>query len=87
MEDPTESDFEWLTPVDTAILRDLSATGPDYIPLVANRTGVHLKHVERRCTVLLERGLIEQTTDEVIYRITEEGTHCLGVVSEDANRR
>ncbi|MFC4551704.1 MULTISPECIES: hypothetical protein [Halorussus] len=83
MEDGPERDFDWLTRSDVAILRDLSADGPDYIPLVANRIGIHLKHVESRCTVLLERGLIEQTTDEVIYRLTEDGEQCLRARSDD----
>ena len=50
-------------PVDTFTLQDLLSEQPDYIPLVANRLGMHLAYVESRCDHLRERGLIEQMTN------------------------
>ena len=58
---------------DRAILDELLRAQPDYIPLVANRLGMHLSYVETRCDRLVEFGLIETVTNEVVYAITERG--------------
>lgn len=67
----------WMRPADEDIIRDLCEERPDYLPLVANRLGMHLGYVERRCEVLVERGLVEPVTGEVVYRTTELGEQFL----------
>ena len=49
----------WMRPADEDILHELCEERPDYLPLVANRLGMHLGYVERRCSVLVEHGLVE----------------------------
>lgn len=66
-----------MRPADEDILRDLCAERPDYLPLVANRLGMHLGYVERRCDVLVDQGLVEPVTAEVVYRTTELGEQYL----------
>ena len=62
-----------MRPVDIFILQDLFNEQPDYIPLVANRIGLHLAYVESRCDHLRERGLIQSVTDELVYTVTDRG--------------
>ncbi|MFB6165425.1 MAG: DUF2250 domain-containing protein [Haloarculaceae archaeon] len=62
---------------DEQILRHLRDERPDYLALVANRLGMHLGYVERRCEVLVKHGLVEPVTGEVVYRITERGERYL----------
>lgn len=58
---------------DEAILEDLLREQPDYIPLVANRLGMHLAYVEERCDLLTEYGLLGTVTNEVVYAVTDRG--------------
>ena len=63
----------WMRPADEEILRALRDQRPDYLALVANRLGMHLGYVERRCAVLVEEGLVEAVSAEAVYRTTELG--------------
>lgn len=67
----------WMRAADEEILRELCEERPDYLPLIANRLGMHLGYVERRCSVLVEHGLVEAVTGEVVYRTTERGEQFL----------
>lgn len=58
---------------DEAILEDLLREQPDYIPLVANRLGMHVTYVEKRCDLLTEYDLIRTVTNEVVYAVTDRG--------------
>lgn len=68
---------EWAHPADERILKYLAENPPDYVPLVANRLGMHLGYVERRVDLLVERGLLEPVSEEVIYAVTEDGERYL----------
>lgn len=67
----------WMRPADERILRDLYESRQDYLPLVANRLGMHQEYVEDRCEVLVEHGLVEPISGEVVYRTTELGDRYL----------
>lgn len=75
-----------LRPVDRRILEHLRDNPPDYIPLIANRLGMNLSYAERRCEVLIERGLMEPVTNEKIYRLSERGERYLAGEEEVAAR-
>lgn len=75
---------DWSHPADERILRYLQDNPPDYVPLVANRLGMHLGYVERRFDVLVEEGLIEPITGESIYDVTETGEQFLAGDGEPA---
>lgn len=62
---------------DEKILRHLREERPDYLPLVANRLGMHLGYVERRCAVLVDHELVEQVSAEGVYRTTDLGEQYL----------
>jgi hypothetical protein len=64
---------DWMRPVDLEILTNLQRIQPEYIPLVANRMGLHLSYAERRCDLLREKGLIAPVTGEAVYRLTGDG--------------
>lgn len=64
---------DWTHPADERILRYLTEHPPDYVPLIANRLGMHLEYVERRVETLVEHGLVEPITGEAIYDVTERG--------------
>lgn len=66
-----------MRPADEQILRQLREEQPEYLALVANRLGMHLRCVERRCAVLVENDLVEQVSEEVVYRTTELGERYL----------
>jgi DNA-binding MarR family transcriptional regulator len=68
---------EWAHPADECILRYLNENPPEYIPLVANKLGMHLGYVEQRVETLVEQGLLEPITGEVIYTVTERGERYL----------
>lgn len=68
---------KWHHPDDDRILRDLRDNGPDYVPLVAARLGMHVGYVERRVTTLVEEGLLEAVSDEVVYWVTDSGRRYL----------
>ena len=63
----------WMHTADEAILEDLLCEQPDYIPLVANRIGMHLSYVETRCDRLVEFRLLETVTAETVYTVTDRG--------------
>lgn len=62
-----------LRPVDRRILEQMKEHEPEYVPLVANRLGLPLGYAERRCERLIETGLLEPVTNEVVYALTEKG--------------
>lgn len=66
-----------LTDTDRRVLSYLQDSGADYPALVAGNTGAHIPLVERRISVLVEYGLLEQVTGEAIYRITADGESAL----------
>lgn len=66
-------DPEWAHPADERILDHFAANEPDYVPLAANRLGMHLEYVERRVDRLVEAGLLEAVTGEVVYATTAAG--------------
>lgn len=68
---------DWMRSADERILRHLQEERPDYLALVANRLGMHLGYVERRTEVLVDHGLVEQVSEEVVYRTTELGEQYL----------
>lgn len=75
--DAKPSDLDWMRRVDEAILEDLRREQPDYIPLVANRLGMHLDYVDERSRRLVEHGLLEQVTGEAVYCVTDRGERYL----------
>jgi len=76
----------WMRQADERILRHLRDERPDYLPLVANRLGMHLGNVERRVAVLVEHGFVEPVSDEVVYRTTERGTEYLQEQATESTR-
>lgn len=68
---------EWTHPADERILRYLEEHPPDYVPLIANRLGMHLGYVERRVETLVEHGLVEQVSGEAVYVVTDRGQRYL----------
>ncbi|WP_227356658.1 hypothetical protein [Haladaptatus salinisoli] len=72
---------DWMRPVDVDILVALQRTQPEYIPILANRMGMHLPYVERRCELLADGELITAVTGEVVYRLTSDGEALLAAES------
>lgn len=71
---PDEISFtEPMSPADERILSYLIEHPPDYVPIVASRLGMHLAYVERRIEALVELGLVQPVSEEVIYTITDRG--------------
>jgi len=64
-------------PADRRILSYLDENPPDYLPVVATRLGMHLRYVERRVDTLIDHGLVQAVTAEVIYTTTEKGSRYL----------
>lgn len=64
---------DWPEMIDRQILVDLHQHGPDYIPLIANRRGIHRKTVRRRCEQLADDSYLKKVTEEAVFRITEDG--------------
>jgi len=62
---------------DAAILEYFCRNQPDYVPLAANRLGMHLDYVDGRCQHLVKYGLLEQVTGEAVYRLTDRGEEYL----------
>jgi len=60
-------------PADERIVAYLAENPPDYAALIATRLGMDLRYVERRLDTLVDRGLVEPVTGEVIYTATERG--------------
>lgn len=84
MTDAESQQADWTRPGDEALLEFLASQHAEYPAIVANRTGMHLAHVERRFDAFATRGLVEPVTGEVVYRITEDGEQYLdtGVLPE-----
>lgn len=70
---PMAASPEWMHPSDERILRYLENNPPDYVPLIANRLGMHLGYVEGRVETLVEHGLVEPVSGESIYAVTDRG--------------
>lgn len=68
---------EWTHPADERILRYLSEHPPDYVPLIANRLGMHLGYVEGRVETLVEQEMVEPVSGESIYAVTDRGERFL----------
>lgn len=64
-------------PADERILSHLSENPPNYIPIVANKLGMHLGYVERRVETLVELGFLQPVSEEVIYAVTDLGERYL----------
>lgn len=73
----------WLRSVDVSILEYLEDHPPDYVPLVANRLGVHLGYAENRFALLVDHGMVAPVTNESIYTITDRGRAALDSGSEE----
>jgi DNA-binding Lrp family transcriptional regulator len=64
---------KWMHPADERILRHLRDNPPEYAPLVATRLGLEAGYVERRVETLVEKGMLEAVSGEVVYKTTERG--------------
>lgn len=64
-------------PVDERILAYYRDNPPEYVPLVANRLGIHVRYAERRVEFLVEQELLRAVSHEVVYTITDEGEQAL----------
>jgi predicted transcriptional regulator len=64
-------------PADERILEHYGENPPEYVPLVANRLGIHLGYAESRVEVLVEKGLLRPVSNEVVYTTTEAGERVL----------
>lgn len=71
-----------LRSVDVSILEYLERHPPEYVPLVANRLGVHLGYAEGRFELLVEEELVRPVTNESIYTITDRGRAVLDAETE-----
>lgn len=74
---------DWMRPVDIDLLLAFKSTQPEYIPLVANRLGIHLPYAERRCTLLIEHAYIESVTGEAVYAVTDHGEAVLSEIHDE----
>ncbi|WP_458190177.1 winged helix-turn-helix domain-containing protein [Haladaptatus sp. NG-WS-4] len=74
---------DWMRPVDVKILVSFKRMQPEYIPLVANRLGIHLSYAERRCELLTDHALIAPVTEEAVYRVTDRGEALLTEVQQE----
>jgi len=77
----------WLRSVDVSILEYLERHPPEYVPLVANRLGVHLGYAEDRFALLVEEGMVRPVTNESIYTITDDGRRVLADGEETERER
>jgi hypothetical protein len=64
-------------PADERILEFFGEHPPEYVPIVANRLGIHVRYAEHRVGVLVEKGLLEPVSNEVVYTTTEAGDRTL----------
>ncbi|QLG61317.1 DUF2250 domain-containing protein [Halorarum salinum] len=72
-----------LTDTDRRVLGYLRESGADYPALVAGNTGAHIPLVERRISVLVDRGLVEAVSGETVYRITAAGEAAIDCPESD----
>ncbi|WP_418280944.1 DUF2250 domain-containing protein [Halorubrum sp. DTA98] len=70
-----------LTRSDRRVLSYLVESSADYPALIAGNTGLHVAYVERRIESMVEAGLIEDVSGEVVYRITAAGRDVLDATS------
>lgn len=75
---------DWTHPADETILRYFAEHPPEYVPLVANRLGMHLGYVEGRVERLVREGFLVAITGEVVYAITDEGERYLRAAAGNA---
>lgn len=73
MSDAEQHPASWIRPADRQILDFLQGRRADYPAIIASRVGIHTPYVERRCLVLADNGYLEPVSEEVVYRITEQG--------------
>jgi len=73
---------DWFRRADAAILQHLAEERPTYLALVANRLGMPTDYAQRRMDRLVDDGLVEPVTEEVVYRITERGRRRLAAYTE-----
>ncbi|WP_433629870.1 winged helix-turn-helix domain-containing protein [Halomicrococcus sp. NG-SE-24] len=73
---------DWMRPVDRDILAALERAQPEYVPLLANRLGLHLTYVERRFERLVEHDFVEPVSGEAVYRLTSRGESLLDAERE-----
>ena len=66
-----------LTRTDERVLAYLDDVGTDYPAFVASNTGLYVDHVESRLDALDAAGLVEQVTDEEVFRLTDAGRDAL----------
>ncbi|WP_458188450.1 hypothetical protein [Haladaptatus sp. NG-WS-4] len=78
---------DWMRPVDIDILLALRRTQPEYIPLLANRLGLHLAYVERRCELLTDHKFMTAMTGEAVYQLTSDGETLLKAESPPQRER
>jgi hypothetical protein len=64
-------------PADERILEFFGEHPPEYVPIVANRLGIQVRYAEHRVAVLVEKGLLEPVSNEVVYTTTEAGDRTL----------
>jgi hypothetical protein len=62
-----------LGPTDAAILEHLAEHGLDYPELIAVEGPVGPDRTARQADTLASRGLVEQVSPEVVYRVTDRG--------------
>jgi DNA-binding MarR family transcriptional regulator len=62
-----------LGPTDAAILDHLSEQGLDYPEVIAVEGAVAPDRAARQVDTLASRGLVEQVSPEVVYRVTDRG--------------
>jgi DNA-binding IclR family transcriptional regulator len=72
----------WLAAADAAILATFRNESVQYPALIASRSGLHIPYAEQRCQALVDHGLLEQSSDEIAYRLTAEGQRYLAGASE-----
>jgi hypothetical protein len=68
---------ERVAAADAAILATFRSDPVQYPALIASRSGLHIPYAERRCRVLADRGLLEQVSGEIAYRLTTDVRHYL----------
>ena len=71
-----------MRPTDAVILEHLSDRGIDYPEVIAAGRAFSADTAARRADDLASRGLVEQVSHEVVYRITERGEARLEVRTE-----
>jgi DNA-binding IclR family transcriptional regulator len=70
---------------DAAILATFRSEPVQYPALIASRSGLHIPSAERRCRALADRGLLEQVSDEIAYRLTADGQHYLSRTASESD--